>query len=152
MTHPYWMNLATARHEAAHVIAAQTMGLRVAWVSIEDVMSEGEIYKAATGIEIEGEDPADNMRLAVNLDLSTHPQLLAVCVTTAMPSFTTTPSDPFYGYSVMEYRQAIGMAERGGISEEEIEFRCEAIADERHTEILDLGERLMKEGRIEFAA
>jgi hypothetical protein len=149
MSHPYWRNLAIAKHEAAHAIAAQTMGLKVAWVSIEDVMSEGEIYKAATGIEIEGHED-DQMKVAMDLDLTGHPKLLEVCVTTAMPAFTTNPSDSFYGYSVFEYRQAIQKAEKGGIASDEIDFRCEAIADERWSEILDLARQLVHYGRVEF--
>lgn len=150
MTHPYWGKLAIARHEAAHAVAAQAMGLKVAWVSIEDVQSEGEIYKAATGIEIEGEDERDHMKLAVQIDLSGHPQLLAVSVTTAMPSFTTVTSDPFYEYSIMEYRQAIRMANDGGIEDDEVDHHCEVIKDEKWSEILDLARQLVHYGRIEF--
>lgn len=149
MTHPYWQQIAVARHEAAHCIAAQEMGLKVAWVSIQNVTAEGEIYKAACGLDME--DGEDMNVLAVNADIPAD-KLLGVCVSMAMPSFTTNPSEQFYGYSVEEYRQAIGIAERGGISEEEIELRCEVIADERRSEILDLADRLVTEGRIEFSS
>lgn len=149
MTHPYWRQIAIARHEAAHCVAAQEMGLKVAWVSIQDVTAEGEIYKAACGLDME--DGEDMNVLAVNADIPAD-KLLGVCVSMAMPSFLTPPSDPFYGYSVEEYRQAVGIAEGGGISDEEIDLRCEVIADERRTEIFDLADRLMVEGRIEFAA
>lgn len=152
MRDPYWTRLAIARHEAAHAIAAQAMGLNVAWVSIEDVMSEGEIHKAATGIEIEGETEEDNMKLAVNLDLTDHPQLLEVCVTMAMPSFCTVTTDPFYEYSVMEYRLAVEKAERGGIDVDEVDHHCEVIKDEKWSEILDLARQLVHYGRIDFAS
>jgi hypothetical protein len=148
MTHPYWTRLSIAGHEAAHAVAAQWMGLKVAWVSIEDVRSEGEIYKAACGIDME--NGGDDMNvLAVNADIPAD-KLLGVCVSMAMPSFTTVTTDPFYEYSIFEYRQALQLAEEGGIPDEEIDWRCEQIKDEKWTEICNLTTRLSQEGRIDF--
>jgi hypothetical protein len=149
MTHPYWTKLSIARHEAAHAVGAQAMGLRVAWVSIEDVLTEGEIYKAACGIDMEDGD--DMNVLAVDADIPAD-KLLGVCVSMSMPSFTTPTTDPFYEYSIMEYRQAIGLANDGGIHSDEVDHHCHLIQDERWTAISDLAYRLMTEGRVEYAA
>ena len=143
--------LRIAEHEAAHAVAAQAMGLRVAWVSIEDVTSKGEVYKAATGIEIDGDDD-DAMKIAVDVEIKDASALLGVCVSMAMPSFIAIPDGHWLvRYSQAEALDAFAMAERAGIDEDEVAHRCESIWDEKRGEIAALAQRLVDEGRVEFA-
>ena len=128
MTHPRWLRI--AEHEAAHAIAAMAMGLRVAWVSIDQVESEGDIYLAATGIESDG-DNGDMMKLAADVEITDEQDLLGVCVSMAMPSFIAIPDGHWLvRYSQMEALDAFAMAERAGIDEDKVAQRCESIWDE----------------------
>ena len=140
--------LRIAEHEAAHAVAAMEMGLRVAWVSIEQVASEGDIFMAATGIEIDG-DESDEMKLAINASIPER-DLLGVCVSMAMASYVAPAGTWIDRYSRIERRQAITMAKRGGIDADEVMHRCEVIKDEKWEEIISLSRRLVDEGRVEF--
>lgn len=150
MNDPDWNRLRIAEHEAAHAVAALAMGLRVAWVSIEAVESESDIFMAATGIDLGGDD--DEMKLAADVEITDERDLLGVCVSMAMPSFIAMPDGHWLvRYSQMEALDAFAMGERAGIAEDEIAHRCEAIWDEKWGEIAALAQRLMAEGRVEFA-
>ena len=149
MTHPRWLRI--AEHEAAHAVAAQAMGLRVAWVSIEGVESEGDVYMAATGIEIDGDD-GDMMRLATAVEITDEQDLLGVCVSMAMPSFIAIPDGHWLvHYSQIEALDAFAMAERAGISEDEVAAAAARPSGRRAGEIAALSHRLVDEGRVEFA-
>jgi hypothetical protein len=151
VTDPDWNKLRIAEHEAAHAVAAQAMGLRVAWVSIDAVESQYDTYMAATGIEIDGDDD-DIMKLATSVEIADEQDLLGVCVSMAMPAFIAIPDGHWLvDYSRMEASQAFAKGARAGISEDEIAQECEVIWEERWGEIAALAQRLVADGRIEFA-
>ena len=109
------------------------------------------MYKAATGIEIDGDDD-DMMKLAADVEITDEQDLLGVCVSMAMPSFIAIPDGHWLvRYSQIEALDAFAMAERAGINEDEIAHRCESIWEERWGEIAALAQRLVDEGRVEFA-
>jgi hypothetical protein len=147
MTHP---KLRIAEHEAAHAVAAMAMGPRVAWVSIDQVEGPGDLYMAATGIEVDG-DGADMMKVAVDVNIKDKNQLLGVCVSMAMPAHIAIPDGHWLvDYSRLEASLAFAKGARAGIGEDEIAERCEVIWEERWGEIAALAARLCEEGRVVF--
>jgi hypothetical protein len=144
--------LRIAEHEAAHAVAALAMGLTVAWVSIDQVTGKDDIYGAATGIAIEGDDESDMMKLAVDHDIVDERTLFNVCVSMAMPAHIAMPDGHWLvDYSRDEANQAFWKASAKGISSDEIADQCQIIWEERWWEIASLAQRLCEEGRVELA-
>lgn len=140
-----------AQHEAAHAVAAQAMGLRVAWVDITGGYAAGEFFMAAVGVEVEG-DEADHNGLAMNATNLDPDQLRGVCISMVTPSFIASHSATWLGrYSQIEAQYAYRMADNAGIDREEIDAHAEEILDGCWQEIAALANKLVAEGRVEFA-
>lgn len=150
MTDP---KLRIAEHEASHAVAAMAMGLRVAWVSIEQVVSADNVYGAATGIEIDDGNPDEMFKLVSEVEIPDEDTLFKVCVSMAMPAHIAIPDGHWLrDYSRSEAMEAFWKASAAGISDQEIAEQCEIIWEERWGEIALLAQRLVTEGRVELSS
>jgi hypothetical protein len=148
-----WWPTYIAEHEAAHAVVAQKMGLRVAWVRINPDPTVDFFHMAATGIEIEGEDEADNMKLASEVEIEDRDTLLGVTASMSAPSHLHSHKDVvpgLYRYAQLEADAAYEMAGRGGIPVDEVWDAVEVALGDGWQEMCDLADRLVREGSVEF--
>jgi hypothetical protein len=125
-----------ALHEACHAVAAMEMGLPVQWVSI-DAPSLGSIcFVAAVYIPKRVEFPEDAEATAVAL---------------AAPSAWPTGDKALDHYARLELDTALILAGSYGIDRVSIIDQSDHIIARLADDILELRNRLVKEGRIEFA-
>lgn len=137
MTDLTWTRIYMAEHEATHAIAALKMGLPVSWVDINQGTAEGIDYMAAVQIP---DEHIDRDR-----------DLFAICVAMAAPSFLTMHREHEIGrYAQVEAQLAYEMGGRAGITQDAIYDRSEEIVSDEWEAIIDLSERLVGEGRVEF--
>jgi hypothetical protein len=133
----YNHRLQVAQHEACHAIAAQQMGLPVAWVTIDPGCDEGVNFMAAVKVP---EELIDRER-----------DCFAICVAMAAPAHMISHHDFVVGrYARMEAEIAYEIGGRQMIPHDEIYERCSEIVDEHYVEILGLAERLLEEGTVVF--
>jgi hypothetical protein len=138
MTDLTWTRIRIAEHEATHAIAAMKMGLPVCWVDINQGTAEGIDYMAAVQIP---DEHIDRDR-----------DLFAICVAMAAPSFLTMHREHEIGrYAQVEAQLAYEMGGRAGITQDAIWDEASDIVRDEWNEILDLSERLVDEGRVDFA-
>lgn len=148
-----WYPQYIAEHEACHAVVAQKMGLRVAWVRINPDPSLDFFHAAATGIEIEGENEADNLKLAADVEITDRDTLLGVAVTMSAPSHLSLHQNvapDLYRYSQLEADIAYNMAGHGGIEFDEVYDAAEVAVSDNLGEIMDLAARLVAEGNVTF--
>lgn len=138
MTDPYWVELAIARHEACHAIAAQKMGLPVSWVTVVPGRDEDQNFGAAVKIPDEG------------IDLARTEVLHAVCVALAAPSRLHTGNRKLDAYAMTEYAKAMKTAELHDLDAEAIHKEADDIVEDYKEEILLLADRLLEEGTVSF--
>jgi len=130
-----------AQHEATHAVAAQKVGLTVAWVSIDPGCDEGLNFNAAVKIPDE------------TLDFER--DVLAIAIAMAAPSHMPKLQggermQALNRYADLEARLAYEMAGRFGYRYEEVYDECSRIVNEHEDEIHELRDRLMDEGRVVF--
>jgi hypothetical protein len=135
---PEWRRWCIAYHEACHVIAAQELGLPVAWVDIESGYAEGINFTAAVCIPDEVIDLERDAR--------------AIAIAMACPSFLTSRHREIDRHAKLEAEAAYEMAESFGIPKGDIWDQAGWIAEWREDEIQEFASRLDHEGRIEFDA
>jgi hypothetical protein len=125
------------QHEAAHAVVAQKMGLPVAWVTVEPGCEEGIDYDAAVSVP---EKLIDRER-----------DLFAICVSQAAPYHFRTHLERRIGrYAALEYEAATILGGKAGIDAESIYDRSEELFYEHYDEIIELAQRLEKEGTVTF--
>ena len=133
-----WLQRAhVAEHEACHAVVAQKLGLPVAWVTIDPGCDEGLNFNAACKIPDELIDRKN--------------QLFEICVSMAAPYHITDHLDTLLGsYAKLEYMLACEIAGRAGYSYESVFDTSRELVSEHWPEIVDLAQRLEREGKVEF--
>jgi len=128
-----------AQHEATHAVVAQRMGLPVAWVTIDPGCDEGINFDAAVKIPDE---------LIDRDDLGT---IRAICVAMAAPFHFHSHLDHAIGhYAKLEFQLAAELGGAAGVEAEDIYDTSVHLFNEHYGEIIDLAQRLQKEGKVTF--
>jgi hypothetical protein len=132
----YSHRLRIAEHEAAHAVAAQKMGLTVAWVQVTPGLDEHVDFGAAVKVPHETLDTDD---------------LFAVCVATAAPSHLRRHREHAIGrYARTEASLAYKAAVDAGIAFDDVFDAADLIVNDYLGEIEDLAHRLLQDGRVVF--